>query len=32
MEAKPDDYRDQIDDWMDKVCDLYEEDERDKNT
>jgi len=27
MEAKPDDYRDQIDDWMDKVCDLYEEDE-----
>jgi len=26
MEAKPDDYRDQIEDWMDNVCDLYEED------
>jgi hypothetical protein len=25
MEAKPDDYRDQIDDWFEQVCDRYEE-------
>jgi hypothetical protein len=31
METKPDEYRDQIENWMDNVCDLYEEDELNAN-
>jgi len=27
MEAKPDDYRDQIDDWFERVCDIDEEEQ-----
>jgi len=27
METRPDDYRDQIDDWFERVCDIDEEEQ-----
>jgi len=27
MESKPDDYRDQIEDWFERVCDIAEEEQ-----